>query len=446
MGLPPFRSRQWKQTAAQDDRRDIGAISNPRCGGARMRACTPRSQRGEPQSTKPHDAWADRSLHGASASPVHQCPNWRSAGSFCSNLIPLREVVQVRPRQVGASSVGETPGMRLRSSGSAVRHRGVATFLVALATKPEGPCAENRTLHLQRDEAYVQVRGEVGLSPREPDGKKTRRVTAWLYETLKTACTIDGAWFLFSVGPTWTARKASCGLCRMAWPARQRRIRATVAGFGHERKRGLVSARLRSGADHATKNRSLACEPPIARGSVGAAAPVALRHSLQSAGRLDLRFALHTRPASILARSVAQDSHQTGGARRWPSQHRVAQLSAHGERLGQGSGAGIGGSQDPSASREHRDDIRRIRRHGARREATNPTTDGRVRQAASVSRRFKAGSRLATKRACYHSLTLRDPYLTQILLSDFPEVQERNGSSGRTRTYNPPVNSRMLCH
>ena len=26
------------------------------------------------------------------------------------------------------------------------------------------------------------------------------------------------------------------------------------------------------------------------------------------------------------------------------------------------------------------------------------------------------------------------------------QVQEKNGSSGRTRTYNPPVNSRMLCH
>jgi len=406
-----------------------------------MRACTPRSQRGEPQSTKPHDAWADRSLHRASSSPMHRCPNWRSSGSFCSNLIPLRQVVQIRPRQVGASSLGEPPGMRLRSSGTAVRHRGVATFLVALATKPEGPCAENRTLHLRRNEAYVQVWGEVGLSPREPDGRKTRRVTAWLYKTLKTPCTTDGGWFLFSVGPAWTARKASCGLCWMAWPPRQRRVRATVAGFGHERKCGLVSTRLRSGADHATKNGSLACEPPIARRSVGAAAPVALHHSLQSAGRLDLRFALHARPASILARSVAQDSHQTGGARRWPSKHRLAQLPAHGERLEQRSGSRIGGGQDPSASREHRDDIRRIRRHGARREATNPTTDARVRQAASFRRSFKARSRLATKRAYYHSLTLRDPYLTQILLADFPEVQERNGSSGRTRTYNPPVNS-----
>jgi hypothetical protein len=24
--------------------------------------------------------------------------------------------------------------------------------------------------------------------------------------------------------------------------------------------------------------------------------------------------------------------------------------------------------------------------------------------------------------------------------------RQKNGSSGRTRTYNPPVNSRMLCH
>src|ERR1700676_66366 len=232
----------------------------------------------------------------------------------------------------------------------------------------------------------------------------------------------------------------------MAWPPRQRSIRATVAGFRPERKRGLVSTRLRSGSDHATKNGSLACKPSIARGSGGAAAPVALHHSLKSTAGLDLCFALHSRPASILARPVAQDSHQTGSARRWASRHRLAQLPAHGERLGQGSGSRIGGGQDPAASREHRDYIRRVRRHGARREATNPTTDGRVRQAASLRRSFKTGSRPATKRACYHSLTSRDPYLTRILFAGFPKVPEKNGSSGRTRTYNPPVNSRMLCH
>jgi len=31
-------------------------------------------------------------------------------------------------------------------------------------------------------------------------------------------------------------------------------------------------------------------------------------------------------------------------------------------------------------------------------------------------------------------------------LEQTPQVLEKNGSSGRTRTYNPPVNSRMLCH
>ena len=69
-----------------------------------------------------------------------------------------------------------------------------------------------------------------------------------------------------------------------------------------------------------------------------------------------------------------------------------------------------------------------------------------TRQAASVRGSLKTGSSLATKSTRYHSVTLRDPYLTQILFADFLEVQEKIGSSGRTRTYNPPVNSRMLCH
>jgi hypothetical protein len=31
-------------------------------------------------------------------------------------------------------------------------------------------------------------------------------------------------------------------------------------------------------------------------------------------------------------------------------------------------------------------------------------------------------------------------------LAVFSRLLKINGSSGRTRTYNPPVNSRMLCH
>jgi len=42
------------------------------------------------------------------------------------------------------------------------------------------------------------------------------------------------------------------------------------------------------------------------------------------------------------------------------------------------------------------------------------------------------------------SVNLRDPYLTRELFADFLEVQEKIGSSGRGRTYNPPVNSRTI--
>ena len=41
---------------------------------------------------------------------------------------------------------------------------------------------------------------------------------------------------------------------------------------------------------------------------------------------------------------------------------------------------------------------------------------------------------------------IRTIFLIRILLADLRQAQEKNGSSGRTRTYNPPVNSRMLCH
>src|SRR6202161_3962633 len=39
--------------------------------------------------------------------PCINVPIGEAQDSFCSNLIPLRQVVQVRPRQVGAPSLGE---------------------------------------------------------------------------------------------------------------------------------------------------------------------------------------------------------------------------------------------------------------------------------------------------------------------------------------------------
>ena len=43
-----------------------------------------------------------------------------------------------------------------------------------------------------------------------------------------------------------------------------------------------------------------------------------------------------------------------------------------------------------------------------------------------------------------HAVNFRDPYLTRALLGDWRQVQQKNGSSGRTRTYNPSVNSPAL--
>jgi len=163
------------------------------------------------------------------------------------------------------------------------------------------------------------------------------------------------------------------------------------------------------------------------------ATPVALHYSLQSASRLDICFSSHQRPTATLAFSTAQDSHQTGSCGGWASEYRLAQSPAHGECLGQGSGPGVGTGEDTSASREHRDDLERVLQTGTRRQATNSASASRIRQTASSGRSLETHLNLATNPARYHSVTLRDPYLTHILFGDLPEVQEKIGSSGRTR-------------
>jgi len=65
----------------------------------------------------------------------------------------------------------------------------------------------------------------------------------------------------------------------------------------------------------------------------------------------------------------------------------------------------------------------------------DPAAAGDLRQTAGHTRSVAA---------CTHLVNLCDPYLTQIVFADSRQVQEKNGSSGRTRTYNPPVNSRVL--
>src|SRR5581483_4373636 len=87
--------------------------------------------------------------------------------------------------------------------------------------------------------------------------------------------------------------------------------------------------------------------------------------------------------------------------------------------------------QDSITSRKYRHDFRRLWGFGTRSQAANPAANDEFRQAAGSGR---------------HSVNVDDPYLTREPFENFVQVQEKNGSSGRTRTYNPPVNSRMLCH
>jgi hypothetical protein len=103
----------------------------------------------------------------------------------------------------------------------------------------------------------------------------------------------------------------------------------------------------------------------------------------------------------------------------------------------------VGRRENSFTSRRHRDHLERVRRLGDGRQAAHSATHGGFCEAAGRGGKLKIGSGLAAKRIRYHSITLRDPYLTQILFADFPEAQEKNGSSGRTRTYNRPVNSRI---
>ncbi len=136
---------------------------------------------------------------------------------------------------------------------------------------------------------------------------------------------------------------------------------------------------------------------------------------------------------TVLAGAVAQDAHQAGCLGPWSSQQRLAQLSPHRERLGQGGGSRTGGGQNSSATRESCHHIRGLLRSWYGSQTADPAAVGELRQAAGHTHSI---------RACTRLVDLCDPYLTQIVFADSLEVQEKNGSSGRTRTYNPPVNSR----
>jgi hypothetical protein len=166
--------------------------------------------------------------------------------------------------------------------------------------------------------------------------------------------------------------------------------------------------------------------PHAGRGD-GFVAALANHQPLQTGERLDLRLSTHQGPASVLASSTAQNSHQPVPLAAGLPSIGWHTVSAWGKEAG----------LEP-------EDVNTLLRHEDI--ATTPNVYGdlgmdaqrRIQQPWTKPQKAK---RPGCKPTCYHSGTLRDPYLTQIRFVDSPDVRQKNGSSGRTRTYNPPVNS-----
>ncbi len=152
----------------------VGTQEDPNRSAAERssRASAPLRECGNQQPRKPHDAWSDRPLHRPGASSVSCDPGWWRAGQRLPDLLSLCDVLQAGARQVGAPAMGDVSGAGIREARSSSGGRRMAPLFGAVVEKSKGPRAEDRALHLERDEAHVQIRCEVGLPERKPMGEK----------------------------------------------------------------------------------------------------------------------------------------------------------------------------------------------------------------------------------------------------------------------------------
>ena len=222
MGLPFRRIRSRAETAPQDHRRDPGAIPNP--GGSRAceRASAVVSQSRNLQPGMPDHGWPDRSLHRADTPSLSRRSSWRRAGQRGANVLPVREVLHVGPEPLGPAALAGLPAAGIQQACGPSEHRGMAALLMALAQERQWSCTENGSLHLERDEARLQVRRQVGLPKREPNGREAGRTAPWLDQTTEAAGAINRRRVLPAPKPTW-------GLARKwQWPLRAGWVRASA--------------------------------------------------------------------------------------------------------------------------------------------------------------------------------------------------------------------------
>lgn len=114
--------------------------------------------------------------------------------------------------------MGGVPGAAIREARSSCSRQGLAPLFRALAEQSQGLGAENRALHLERDEANVQIRREVGLSQRESAGREACRTAARLNQADKTLGAVDCSGILSPAQSAGLAREAGRRLCGWLGP------------------------------------------------------------------------------------------------------------------------------------------------------------------------------------------------------------------------------------
>ena len=294
--------------------------------------------------------------------PCNRRSPGRHARQRCSAVRPLCQVLQITSREMGTSTVGELPDSGFQQAGDSCQHRGVVSFPVAFGSKPDRGCSENGAGDQQRHAAHVQVRCEVGLLEREPNGRKAGGVATGIDQAAEAFCAAHSGGILFPSASAGAPRETGCCVRRLAWAPYKRGFWTEMVRHRSSRGRGLVSTRLRSRSNHSTENRSLMYKSAFASRVAGSTAPLSCHHSLPRIGRLGLRLSIYEGPTSILARAVAKDANKANRLGRWLAEYWLAQFSAYRKRLWKGGRPRTGGREDAPPTRGHRNHLECVRR------------------------------------------------------------------------------------
>jgi hypothetical protein len=122
-------------------------------------------------------------------------------------------------------------------------------FTVAVPEKSNRACAEDCALHQQCDEAYVQIRCEVGLPATESNGGEAGRAAPWVNEAAKAPGSVDSGWIFLSSGTADLTREIGRSFCRLAWASNKRGLGLKWQDLDLENgtvsfRRGFVQGRI----------------------------------------------------------------------------------------------------------------------------------------------------------------------------------------------------------